>query len=69
MGGDMMLGPIFSTRTDEWATPPEVFAKLDRRYRFTLDPCATPENAKCAIYLHQGSGASSDTLAECPLLG
>jgi phage N-6-adenine-methyltransferase len=31
----------------EWATPPEVFDPLDREFGFTLDPCATPENAKC----------------------
>jgi phage N-6-adenine-methyltransferase len=33
-----------------WPTPPAFFAKLDRRYHFTLDPCATPENAKCSIF-------------------
>jgi phage N-6-adenine-methyltransferase len=26
------------------------FDKLNRRYHFTLDPCATPENAKCPIF-------------------
>jgi phage N-6-adenine-methyltransferase len=31
----------------EWATPPEVFDPLDREFNFTLDVCATPENAKC----------------------
>ena len=45
-----MPRPIFSSETDEWSSPPELFAQLDRRYRFTLDPCATPENAKCALY-------------------
>lgn len=34
----------------EWATPPEVFGPLDAEFRFTLDPCATAENAKCARY-------------------
>ena len=36
--------------TDEWPTPRDFFAKLDRRYRFTLDPCATAENATCPVY-------------------
>lgn len=27
-------------------TPPELFAKLHQRFRFTLDACATPQNAK-----------------------
>jgi phage N-6-adenine-methyltransferase len=41
---------LFSSATDEWPTPQAFFDKLDRRYHFTLDPCATPENAKCPIY-------------------
>lgn len=39
---------LFSSSSDEWATPPRVFAELDREFAFTLDPCATAENAKCA---------------------
>lgn len=34
----------------EWETPLEVFEPLDREFRFTLDPCATAVNAKCARY-------------------
>ena len=34
----------------EWQTPPEVFDPLNEEFRFTLDPCATPENAKCSRY-------------------
>ena len=34
----------------EWGTPPEVFDPLEREFRFDLDPCATPENAKCPLY-------------------
>ena len=46
-----MTAPIlFSSATDEWATPRDFFAKLNRRYRFTLDPCATAENATCPLY-------------------
>lgn len=33
-----------------WATPPEVFDPLHERFKFTLDPCATPETAKCDRY-------------------
>jgi phage N-6-adenine-methyltransferase len=40
----------FQSNTCEWATPPDLFAKLNARFSFTLDPCATPENAKCARY-------------------
>lgn len=34
----------------DWETPPELFQRLDAIYHFTLDPCATPETAKCAKY-------------------
>lgn len=33
-----------------WETPPEVFDPLHREFDFTLDPCATPETAKCAKF-------------------
>jgi phage N-6-adenine-methyltransferase len=45
------LGVIHSSQSDEWSTAPEVFARLAERFGpFDLDPCATPENAKCDRY-------------------
>jgi hypothetical protein len=41
------MSVLFSSATDEWPTPPAFFAKLNRRYGFTL-PCATPVNATCS---------------------
>lgn len=41
---------MFSSATDEWATPQDFFDKLDAEFHFDLDVCATPENAKCARY-------------------
>jgi phage N-6-adenine-methyltransferase len=41
----------FSSRTDEWATPQAFFHELDAEFHFTLDPCATPENAKCRLFI------------------
>lgn len=32
---------------DLWETPTHIFAALDREFRFTLDPCCTPESKKC----------------------
>jgi phage N-6-adenine-methyltransferase len=41
----------FSSATDEWATPQLLFDELDHIFGgFTLDPCATPENAKCTHF-------------------
>lgn len=37
-------------KTCEWATPQDLFNELDAEFHFTLDPCATPENAKCAKF-------------------
>lgn len=36
----------FTSETDEWPTPQWLFDALNREFGFTLDPCATPENAK-----------------------
>jgi len=38
---------LFSSLSPEWPTPDAVFDVLDGRYHFTLDACATAENAKC----------------------
>lgn len=38
---------MFSSKTDEWATPPELFQELDKEFGFELDPCSTEENHKC----------------------
>lgn len=40
----------FSSETDEWPTPQEFFDRLNEEFHFTLDVCATPENAKCRRY-------------------
>lgn len=41
---------MFSSNSDEWATPQALFDELDAEFHFNLDPCATPENAKCKMY-------------------
>jgi len=40
----------FSSASSEWATPPELFAALDAEHAFTLDACATADNAKCSHF-------------------
>jgi len=50
----VVMSQPFNSRTenttDIWETPPEFFALIDGMFHFTLDPCATKENAKCALY-------------------
>ena len=38
---------MMTSNTEEWATPIKFFEELNEEFKFTLDPCATNENAKC----------------------
>lgn len=44
------LDALFSSKTDQWATPIDFFKKLDDEFHFTLDPCADERNHKCEKY-------------------
>ena len=37
----------YSSKTNEWETPRDIYQKLDDEFKFTLDPCCTKETAKC----------------------
>ena len=37
----------FSSATDNWSTPQELFNAMDAIYKFDLDVCADGNNAKC----------------------
>lgn len=41
---------MFSSKTDDWATPQSFFEACNQLHGFTLDVCATAENAKCKNY-------------------
>jgi phage N-6-adenine-methyltransferase len=41
---------LFTSLTDEWETPQDLFDKLNKEFKFTLDVCATKENAKCKLF-------------------
>lgn len=52
---------MFSSKTDQWATPQSFFDKLNSEFNFDLDTCAIPENAKCDRYFTpQDDGLSQD---------
>ena len=38
---------MFSSDSNEWETPQELFNGLDREFHFTIDAAATRENTKC----------------------
>lgn len=47
----MAINPsLFSSKSVEWSTPQDFYHSLNAEFHFTLDPCATRENAKCATY-------------------
>ncbi len=41
---------MYSSQTDMWATPQSFFDELNKEFSFTLDVCATNENAKCETF-------------------
>lgn len=51
----MLNDSLYSSKTGEWETPQELFNQLDKEFRFTLDVCATKENAKCKKYFTKAS--------------
>ena len=56
---------IKTSNKDDWETPQQLFDKLNLVYNFTLDPCATNENAKCKkYYTREDNGLSKDWKGE-----
>lgn len=50
---------MFSSKTDMWETPQDLFDKLNEEFHFSLDVCAIPENAKCYnFYTPEADGLS-----------
>jgi hypothetical protein len=46
----MKNSACYSSATDMWETPQELFDELDRVWHFETDVCAVASNAKCAHY-------------------
>lgn len=46
----MITTGLFTSSTDNWATPQSVFGALNKTFHFTLDVCASEDNHKCARY-------------------
>jgi site-specific DNA-methyltransferase (adenine-specific) len=52
---------MFSSATDQWATPRAFFDQWNEIFRFTLDVCADAANAKCARYFtREDNGLAQD---------
>lgn len=54
-----------TSKANEYTTPAGLFSELDMEFLFTLDPCATTENAKCAkFYTYHENGLIQDWSGE-----
>ena len=51
---------IFSSASDEWATPQNLFDQLNAEFDFEIDLAATAENTKCASFY----SLQSDSLSQ-----
>jgi phage N-6-adenine-methyltransferase len=49
----------FSSKTDLWATPQDFFDT--QKHNFTLDACASIENAKCSVFFTKEQDALTQT--------
>lgn len=50
-GVEMVSKVMFSSKIEEYGTPQKLFDQLNLEFGpFTLDPCATMENAKCKTF-------------------
>ena len=55
------LEVMFSSKSDEWATPQATFDELNEEFGFTLDACATQDNHKCSkFYTIEDDGLKND---------
>ena len=52
---------MFSSKSDEWATPQAIFEELDKEFHFDLDAAASDDNNKCDRYFTlENSGLSQN---------
>lgn len=61
----MSLEACFSSKRMDWPTPQFLFDALDAEFGFTLDPCASAENAKCRkFFTADDNGLEKDWTGE-----
>ena len=49
----MVSKALFSSNSDEWSTPDNIFNELNNEFGFNLDVCANDINHKCERYFTQ----------------
>ncbi len=57
---------MFSSKLDTWETPQYLFDKLNSKFHFDVDVCATKENAKCkSFYTKKQNGLLQEWKGIC----
>ena len=57
----MITSGLMSSNTDKWATPQDLFDRLNEEFHFTLDVCADDTNHKVDRYFDESvDGLSKD---------
>lgn len=59
---------LFSSTSDNWATPQYLYDDLNNEFHFTLDPCADETNHKCDTYFTKADNGLSKDWGVCSLL-
>lgn len=49
----MVNSALFSSNSDNWSTPQDIYEALDNEFNFNLDPCADESNHKCKNFFTQ----------------
>lgn len=50
LNDNSLKNALFSSNTDDWSSPQDLFDLLDEEFHFTLDVCADNRNHKCDNY-------------------
>lgn len=56
---------MFSSASEEWATPQDLFDRLNEKYSFNLDAASTDENAKCELHFTKEQDGLSKNWGGC----
>jgi len=57
---------LYSSENIVWETPQNLFDKLDKRFKFTLDVCADESNKKCdKFFSEEDNGLSQSWSGSC----
>lgn len=56
---------LFSSASEEWATPQDLFDRLNEKYSFNLDAASTDENAKCERHFTKEQDGLSKNWGGC----